>query len=99
MRQVSVTEAKNGLSGLLAEVGRGEVVLIMHRGTPVARIEPYRTSELDDDAAVADLIGRGIADPPESPCELDELAAMPSPRLPDGVSASRLIAAERADER
>ncbi len=99
MRQVSVTEAKNGLSGLLAEVGRGEVVLIMHRGIPVARIEPYRTSELDHDAVVADLIGRGIADPPESPCELDELAAMPSPCLPDGVSASRLIPAERADER
>ena len=99
MKQVSVTEAKNGLSGLLAEVRRGEVVLIMHRGTPVARVEPYRTSELDDDAAVADLVGRGVADPPQSPCELDELTAMPSPRLPDGVSASRLIAAERADER
>ena len=99
MKKVSVTQAKNGLSGLLAEVGRGEAVLIMHRGTPLARLEPYRATEIDDDAAAADLIRRGIADPPDSPCRIDELAAMPSPDLPEGVSASRLIVAERLDER
>ena len=99
MKKVSVTEAKNGLSGLLAEVGRGEAVLIVHRGTPVARIEPYRTDGKGDDQAAADLIRRGIADPPASPCEVDELLAIPSPRLPEGISASRLITAERADER
>ena len=99
MKKVSVTEAKNGLSRLLADVGRGEAVLIVHRGVPVARIEPYRTNAQGDDQAAADLIRRGIADPPASPCEAEELLAIPSPRLPDGVSASRLIAAERADER
>ena len=30
MKKVSVTEAKNGLSRLLAEVSRGESVLIVH---------------------------------------------------------------------
>ena len=99
MKKVSVTEAKNGLSRLLAEVAGGESVLIVHRGTPVARIVPYRTGSLDDDQAAADLIRRGIADPPAAPCSVDELQAMPSPRLPEGVSASRLIVAERADER
>ena len=99
MKKVSVTEAKNGLSRLLADVGRGESVLIVHRGTPVARIEPYQTSVLGDDQAAADLVRRGIADPPTAACELKDLPAIPSPRLPDGVSASRLIAAERADER
>ena len=101
MKKVSVTEAKNGLSRLLAEVSRGESVLIVHRGTPVARIEPYQTDTLGDgdDQAAADLIRRGIADPPAAPCTVEELQAMPSPRLPEGVSASRLIVAERADER
>ena len=99
MKKVSVTEAKNGLSRLLAEVAGGESVLIVHRGTPVARIVPYRTGTLGDDQAAADLIRRGIADPPAVPCSVDELQAMPSPRLPEGVSASRLIVAERADER
>ena len=99
MTKVNITEAKNGLSRLLAEVARGESVLIMHRGTPVARLEPYHVNTLDDDQAAADLIRRGVADPPASPCDVQELLAMPSPRLPDGVSASRLIAAERADDR
>ena len=99
MKKVSVTEAKNGLSRLLAEVSRGESVLIVHRGTPVARIEPYQTDTLGDDQAAADLIRRGIADPPAAPCTVEELQAMPSPRLPERVSASRLIVAERADER
>lgn len=99
MKKVSVTEAKSGLSRLLAEVGRGESVLIVHQGTPVARIEPYRTNALGDDQAAADLIRRGIADPPAAPCTVDELQAMPSPRLPPGVSASQLIVADRADER
>ena len=94
-----MTEAKNGLSRLLAEVGRGESVLIVRRGTPVARIEPYQAEATSDDEAVADLIRRGIADPPAAPYTVGELQAMPSPRLPEGVSASRLIAAERADER
>ncbi len=62
MKKVSVTEAKNGLSRLLAEVGRCESVLIMHRGTPVARIEPYEGDALGGDQAAADLVRRGIAD-------------------------------------
>ena len=99
MKKVSVTEAKNGLSRLLAEVVAGESVLIVHRGTPVARIVPYRTGTLGDDQAAADLVRRGIADPPAAPCSVDELQAMPSPRLPEGASASRLLVAERADER
>ena len=99
MKKVSVTEARNGLSRLLAEVVGGESVLIVHRGTPVARIEPYRTSTLGDDQAAADLVRRGIAHPPAAPCSVDELQAMPSPRLPEGVGASRLLVAERADER
>ena len=94
-----MTEAKNGLSRLLAEVRRGESVLIVHRGTPVARIEPYQNRALGDDQAVADLIRRGVADPPSAPCTADELQGMPSPRLPDGVSASHLIVAERAEGR
>ena len=99
MKKVSVTEAKNGLSRLLAEVAGGESVLIVHRGTPIARIVPYQTGSLGDDQAAADLVRRGVADPPAAPCSVDELQAMPSPRLPEGVSASRLIVGERADER
>lgn len=35
----TITEAKNGLSALVDQVRAGESVLIMDRGTPVARLE------------------------------------------------------------
>ena len=94
MKKVSVTEAKNGLSRLLIEVGRGESVLIINRGTPVARIEPYYTNRLGHDQAAADLIRRGIADPPAEPCDVEHLLGTPSPSLPEGVSAREAGAAQ-----
>ena len=50
MKKVSVTEAKNGFSRLLAEVGRGESVLIVHRGTPESSLHTD-DGDLDDAAA------------------------------------------------
>ena len=94
--KVAIVTGGNGGIGRAIALG---LALIVHRGTPVARIEPYQTDTLGDDQAAADLIRRGIADPPAAPCTVEELQAMPSPRLPEGVSASRLIVAERADER
>ena len=41
MIKASVSQTKNGLSGFLAEVRRGETVLIMHRGQPIAKITSY----------------------------------------------------------
>lgn len=40
MKIASVSETKNHLSALLGIVKQGEVVLIMDRGNPVARLEP-----------------------------------------------------------
>jgi prevent-host-death family protein len=96
MKSASVGEAKNAFSALLDEVRQGETVLIMHRGRPVARIESCRTS--DDDGAgesEAELVRRGIASPPRARLDPDRFLATPVPRLPKGVSASRLIVAER----
>jgi antitoxin (DNA-binding transcriptional repressor) of toxin-antitoxin stability system len=73
----------------------GESVLIIKQGKPVARIRPYYIDPLGDYRAAADLIRRGIVDPPASPSDVEQLLASPNPSLPEGVSASRLIAAER----
>lgn len=40
MKTVSVLEARNNLSALLAEVEKGEEVVIARRGRPVARLAP-----------------------------------------------------------
>ena len=41
MIKASVSQTRNGLSGLLAEVRQGETVIIMQRGRPVAKITRY----------------------------------------------------------
>jgi prevent-host-death family protein len=40
MKRVGIADLKAHLSGHLREVKRGEVLLVMERGTPVARIIP-----------------------------------------------------------
>lgn len=99
MKSASVSEAKNGLSALLEEVGRGETVLITHRGKPVARMEPCRTTELTAREAEMELVRRGIAAPPRVRLDLEHFLAAPVPRLAEGVSATRLVVAEREEGR
>lgn len=95
MKSASVSETKNGLSALLDEVRQGETVLITHHGKPVARIEPCDTTDLTSDEAAAALVQRGVVDPPRANLDVDQFLAAPIPRLAEGPSASRVVAAER----
>ena len=97
MKRVSVSEAKNNLSALLNQVRHGETVLVTHRGEPIAQIRPWAPGELTDEAA-AKLVQQDLADPPQAPLELATFLAAPLPRLPEGCSASLLIAAERDED-
>ncbi len=96
MKRASVSEAKNGLSGLLSEVRRGEAVLITHRGRPVARIEPCDVDGPDAEPAMADIVRRGVAVPPRAPLDVDRFLGRPAARLTKGARASEIIVAERA---
>ena len=95
MKRDSVSEAKNGLSGLLREVRRGEAVLITHRGRPVARIEPCHVGGPDAEHAMAELLTRGVAVPPRAPLDVDRFLDVPVARLTEGAKASEVIVAER----
>lgn len=44
MTTVNIQQAKTHLSRLLAEVARGEEVIISRAGTPIARLVPYATA-------------------------------------------------------
>ncbi len=96
MKRASVSEAKDGLSGLLSEVRRGEAVLITHRGRPVARIEPCRVDGPEAEHAVAEIVGRGVAVPPRTPLDVERFLGAPAVRLTEGARASEIIVAERA---
>ena len=52
--RASVAEAKNRLSALLAEVARGEEVVITKRGVPVARLVPAVAFDRDKERRAAD---------------------------------------------
>ena len=99
MKSASVSDAKNSLSALLDEVRRGETVLITNHGKPVARIESYHTTELTAREAEAELVRRGVADPPRAPLDVEGFLNASVPRLTAGISASRFIAAEREEDR
>lgn len=98
MKQISVSQAKRNLSALLAEVRGGETVLVTVRGKAVAQIKPVDTDPLTDRAAT-ELVEKGIAIPPRARLDLPTFLAEPRPRLPEGHSASRLIADERNEGR
>ncbi len=95
MKRASVSEAKNGLSGLLSEVRRGEAVLITHRGQPVARIEPCHVEGPGAEHAMAEILRRGVAVPPRAPLDVDRFLGVPVARLTEGARASEVIVAER----
>lgn len=44
MTTVNIHQAKTHLSRLIAEVARGEEVIISRAGTPIARLVPYATA-------------------------------------------------------
>lgn len=97
MRITSVSRARAELSELIAEVRRGDTVVITHRGTPVARIEPLTTANVPDGQRIDSLVARGLALPAREVLDVDEFLAASRPRLPDGVDASQFIVEERAD--
>jgi prevent-host-death family protein len=55
MRVATITEAKNGLSALIDRVRAGESVLIVDRGTPVARLESAVSASPDAEGRIARL--------------------------------------------
>ena len=98
MKIVSVGEAKNNFSALLTQLRRGETVLITNRGKPIAQIMPCAPDELTDEAA-GELVQQNLADPPQATLDMATFLATPLTRLPEGCSASRLIAVERDGNR
>lgn len=65
-----MTEAKAHLSRLLELVKSGETVVILHRGRPVARLEPVQAGGETDEGRLAGLVRAGIvrrgAEPPDA---------------------------------
>jgi prevent-host-death family protein len=58
MKGVGVRELKNGLSGMLRRVKRGETVTVTERGRPIAVIVPVREGDPQDLLRILARTGR-----------------------------------------
>jgi prevent-host-death family protein len=94
----TITEAKNRLSALIDKVRAGESVLIVDRGTPVARLESAVSVAGDAEGRIARLERAGAVRA-ASKAPMTELLSTspPSPRI--GVSAVAALLEERREGR
>jgi len=97
MKTATITQAKNGLSALIDRVKAGESILILDRGTPVARLEPVVGGIASDGRLErlerAGIIRRGLASPPV------DLILQPGPAIPPGASVVDALLQERREGR
>ncbi len=99
MKRASITETKNHLSALIAAVKRGETILIMERGRPVARLEPVGTNEDEDvEARLARLERAGIVKRSKT-TKPNPLLLKPPPKLKSGASVLQALLEEREEGR
>jgi len=94
----TITEAKNRLSALIDQVRGGESVLIVDRGTPVARLESAVSAAPDVEGRIARLERTGSVRAARKPPAVD-LLSKKAPSLRPGASAVAAILEERREGR
>ena len=95
MKRTSITDAKNGLSGLIARVRHGESIVIEDRGVPVARLEPVAThGRRDVEGRAARLERQGVLRPAVASAPR-RILTTPPPRPKGGATLSDAVLAER----
>ncbi len=77
MLVATITEAKNRLSALIDQVRSGESVLIVDRGTPVARLESAISGAPDAEGRIARLERAGAVRAARKPPAMEVLASPP----------------------
>jgi prevent-host-death family protein len=94
MVTVGISELKNKLSAYVDKVRRGETVLVLDRGVPVAQLSP--ASELPDDERIRRLVRKGILRPAKGKLPADFLDRS-LPRTRSGASIVDAVLAEREE--
>lgn len=99
MRKATISETKNRLSELLHRVRRGETVIILDRGRPVARLDSIVGTDLDDaDGRLSRLEREAVVRRARTKPAKALLAERP-PKSQRGATASRALVAERREGR
>lgn len=95
MKTANIAELKNGLSAYLADVKRGDSVLVSERNVPFAKIIPLNLDH-DYDAEEIDLVARGLMSLPEDDSPLpdsfwedDDLPSVPMEKILEVIREDR----------
>jgi prevent-host-death family protein len=98
MRTATLTETKNKLGSLIARVRRGETILILDHGRPVARLEPATAADLRAQGSRLDSLERaGIVK--RGRRRADVLLAKAPPTAKKGASILRALLEDREEDR
>src|SRR5687767_4552348 len=97
MTTATITEVKNSLSAFLDRVREGETVLILDRGTPVARLEPVH-SDAESSGRLRRLERAGLVATARKRMPL-EMLRQPGPRPSGRASAVEALLEERRGDR
>lgn len=97
MRTATITELKNRLSALIDRVRAGESILILDRGTPVARLGPAIGHD-DQSGRLRRLERAGIVKVGTAPPPVD-LILQPPPKLTRDVDVVAMLIEERRSGR
>ena len=97
MKRATLTETKNNLSALVDQVQRGETILILDRGRPVARLESV-VGEEDPEGRLARLERQGLLRRGSAPLPREILMKKP-PKPAAGASALEALLTERREGR
>ncbi len=98
MTRAGLTETKNNLSAMVDQVRRGETVLLLDRGKPVARLEPILGIEGGHLDRVVRLERQGVLRRPSAAVPRD-VVARPGPTPRNGASGLRALLEERQGSR
>lgn len=99
MKTTTVTEAKAHLSQLLGLVQKGESVLILSRGKPIARIEPVREATASQaNPRIEHLVRHGIVRRPALALDPNDLPAVED-AVPPEQGLLRALLADREEGR
>jgi antitoxin (DNA-binding transcriptional repressor) of toxin-antitoxin stability system len=93
MKQVSITDLKNKLSEYLRLVKRGEMVEVLERDVPIARIEAIPRMRYPRDIYIEEMERRGILKPPLRKPDPDFLKKHPP--TPCSVDVVKILIEER----
>lgn len=94
----TITEAKNRLSALIDQARAGESILIVDRGTPVARLESAVGGAPDAEGRIARLQRAGAVRAAAKPPAMQVLST-PPPSARPGASAVAALLEERREGR